>query len=156
MIPPSISNYLAQRGVPFRAAHHPPGVTAQEIAAQAHISGKRFAKTVVLKRGGEPILAVLPASERIDLQRLGDLLGGRVTLAAEDEQDRLFPGCERGAMPPLGALYRLPVVVDADLATEESIAFNGGTHADVIEMSWNDFVALASPRVIEYAIPDVD
>jgi Ala-tRNA(Pro) deacylase len=53
-------------------------------------------------------------------------------------------------MPPLGGLFGLPVVVDACLAHEESIAINGGTHTDVIEISWADYERTEHPRVLEH------
>jgi len=126
------------------------GVTAQEAAASAHVSGKRFAKTVVLRQRGQYVLAVLPADERVDLERLSALVGSTVTLASEEECDRLFPECERGALPPLGELYGLPVLADAHLARHEWICMSGGTHSDVIEMRWDDFRRVALPRVIDY------
>jgi Ala-tRNA(Pro) deacylase len=151
MIPDNILRFLDEKGVRFRIEEHPLRVTAQEVAHAAHVSGRRFAKTVVLRQAGRGyVLAVLPADEQIDLSRLGGLLGGRVELAREDEFDRLFPGCERGAMPPFGALYRLPVVVDACLARQGAIAFNAGSHTEVIEMAWEDFRQVAEPRVVDY------
>jgi Ala-tRNA(Pro) deacylase len=150
MIPAQIRSFLDERHVRFAVRAHPLRVTAQEIAQSAHVSGHRFAKVVVLRHGSGHLMAVLPADERVDTDRLAELLGGQVTLATEDEFDELFPGCERGAMPPLGELYRMPVVADACLAAHESIAFSGGTHEDVIEMRWQDFQRIAHPRVVDY------
>jgi len=150
MSPQAIRHYLDQKQVPFRVAEHPVrGVTAQEVAASAHVSGKRFAKSVVLRLRGQYVLAVLPADERVDLDRLSALCGDAVTLASEQECDQLFPECERGALPPLGELFRLPVVADEHLAHNEWICMSGGTHTDLIEMRWDDFQRLAHPQVVD-------
>jgi Ala-tRNA(Pro) deacylase len=150
MIPNEIKNYLDRQGVPYRQATHPYTVTAQRTAQATHVSGKQFGKTVVLRRGKDYMIAVVPATERLDLDTLRDVLGPGIELADEREMEPLFPGCEPGAMPPLGGLYGIPVVADSCLAKYPDIEFNGGTHTDVIEMSWDDFVKSEHPRVIEH------
>jgi hypothetical protein len=42
----------------------------------------------------------------VNLERLLELAdGGRIRVVEEDELQRLFPGCEPGAVPPLGPLF---------------------------------------------------
>jgi len=74
-------------------------------------------------------------------------------LTSEREMEQLFPDCEVGAMPPLGSLFNLPVIVDLSVAEQEFIAFNAGTHRDVIHMSYGDFSRLINPAVAKFAIP---
>jgi Ala-tRNA(Pro) deacylase len=150
MVPLPIKNYLEQRRVPFRASEHPFGVTARMTAQHAHVSGKRFGKTVVLKQNGRFLLALVPAAETVDLSALADLIGPGITLASEAELTELFPDCEPGAMPPLGGLYGLPVVADACLEKHATITVNGGTHTDVIELRWEDYVHTEHPRIIAH------
>jgi Ala-tRNA(Pro) deacylase len=150
MIPDQIKSYRDRTGIPFRASTHPYGVTAQRTAEMAHVSGKTFGKAVVLRQGEQYVLAIVPADERIDLSALRDLIGPNVDLASEAEMSRLFPGCEEGAMPPLGGLYGLPVVADACLAKQETITMNGGTHTDVIELRWEDFERVEHPRMLTH------
>jgi Ala-tRNA(Pro) deacylase len=148
MVPDPIKNYLDERGVPFRASEHSYGVTAQRTAQAAHVPGRRFAKTVVLKQNGRFLLAVVPAVESVDLAAVRDALGPGLTVASEEEMAELFPSCEAGAMPPLGGLYGLPVIADACLEKQPTITVNGGTHTDVIELRWEDFVQAEHPRII--------
>jgi Ala-tRNA(Pro) deacylase len=152
MVPQSLRNYLDARQVPYRVLPHAHSPTAQETAHAAHVSGRRLAKVVLMRRSASPgfLVAVLPANEKIDLGRLSEELGESVTLAAESEFERLFPEFEAGAAPPLGELAGVPVVADACLARQDSIVFNGGTHTDLIEMAWNDFARLAAPRICDY------
>jgi Ala-tRNA(Pro) deacylase len=130
-------------------------MTALESAAAAHVSGKRFAKPVLLRDlvGSRFVLAVLPATELIDLERLGQSLGFPVALATEDEWFKLFPDCEPGAAPPFGTLVAVPVIADAHLALAQWIAVPGGTHTDLIEMAWKDFQRIARPAIIDYGRP---
>jgi len=150
MVPTTIKSYLDERGVPFRGAAHPQGVTAQEEAQRAHISGKQFGKTIVLKQGDQYLIALVPADEQVDLDALCDLIGSGIELASESEMAPLFPDCEAGAMPPFGGLYGMPVVADACLTRQATLTVNGGTHTDVIELAWSDFVAAEHPRIVTH------
>jgi len=118
------------------------------------ISGKEIAKTVVLRAGAqgeETILAVLPGSRHVKLDKLAAAIGKPVRLASEAEFASLFPDCELGAMPPFGALYNLPVYVDESLAKDAEVVFNAGTHHDAVRMRYDDFVRLARPKVCTFA-----
>jgi prolyl-tRNA editing enzyme YbaK/EbsC (Cys-tRNA(Pro) deacylase) len=44
--------------------------------------------------------------------------------------------------------------VDESIAISEYIAFNAGTHQDVIRMSFSDFAALVNPLVAAFATPN--
>jgi Ala-tRNA(Pro) deacylase len=143
MIPNRIIDYLEEHGVPYERHVHRRAFTAQELAAAMHVTGRRVAKTVVVGIADRVWLAVLPASESIDVARLESVLRARfVRILPEAEFARLFPECERGAEPPFGRLYGLPVVVDADLAEAERIVFAAGTHEEAIEMRYEDFADL--------------
>ncbi len=150
MIPDPIKNYLDDHAVPFRASEHPYDVTAQRTAQAAHVSGTRFGKTIIVKRGGEYFMVVVPATESVDLTALRDLLGPNVGLASELEMTTLVPACEAGAMPPLGGLYGLPVIADACLERQSTITVNAGTHTDVIELRWEDFVQSERPQILTH------
>ena len=49
-------------------------------------------------------------------------------------------------MPPIGGLYDMPVYLDSSLAGEDTIAFNAGTHRDVVHMRTAEYRKLARPR----------
>ncbi len=147
-----LKQFLDSRGVKYVSVQHSPAYTAPEIAASAHVVGREFAKTVIVKIGGEMAMVVLPANRKVVLADLREMLeADRVRLATEEEFKATFPDCELGAMPPFGHLYDLPVYAAASLAEEPEIAFNAGTHTEVIRMSYADFAALARPQMLEFA-----
>jgi Ala-tRNA(Pro) deacylase len=144
----ALQTFLDSHQVKYVTIRHSPAFTAQEIAASAHIPGKQLAKTVIVNLDGNLAMAVLPASDTVDFERLKTSAGARtVALANEqDFQDR-FPECEVGAMPPFGNLYGLDVWVAARLAEDEEIAFNAGDHTELIRMAYRDFERLVQPKV---------
>jgi Ala-tRNA(Pro) deacylase len=150
----AIHDFLSEAHVPYAVMPHPPAFTVQEEAAATHVPGRNWAKVVVCVVDGEPVQAVLPATTTVNLDRLLELTGGgEIRLAEEDELGELFPDCEPGAMPPFGPLYGQAVFVDASLAAESDIVFNGGTHIDAIVMRWADFANIVSPIVGTFAEP---
>jgi len=146
-IPSNISEYLDSHHISYQSYRHPPAYTAQGIAQAQHISGKKLAKVVMVAADdNRMIMTVVPASHRVDLNRLGNLLDTRwVRLATEEEFENYFPECELGAMPPLGNIYHLDVWVDEKLVSLPKISFNAGTHAEIIQMSYLDFERLVKP-----------
>jgi Ala-tRNA(Pro) deacylase len=156
MIAEELRQFLESRGTRYHVYEHEPCYTAQEIANSVHVSGKHFAKTVLIRVDEEPetlALAVLPGHERIDFTRLGRQLGHAVALASEEVVQQVFPSFELGAAPPIAALASRAlsaVLVDADLAKEDLVAFNGGTLTGVVEMQWAEFARLTQPRLLDY------
>lgn len=146
-----LKQFLDSRGVKYVSVHHSPAVTAAEVAESAHVAGRDFAKTVMIKVDGQLAMVVLPANRHIVLSDLRDMLDSRrVELATELEFAEQFPDCEVGAMPPFGNLYGLPTYVAAGLAMDEKITFNAGSHREVITMDFEDYADLVQPRIVDF------
>ncbi len=144
-----LSTYLDQNGVKFVTISHSPAFTAQEIAASAHIPGKELAKTVMLKLDGELVMAVLPATEQVSMERIRSVTGAHACeLASESDFKDVFPDCELGAMPPFGNLWDLQVFVDQRLREDEQIAFNAGSHTELVKLPYSEFERLVQPTVV--------
>jgi|SRR5690554_3694161 len=147
-----LKDFLDKNNIKYVSIKHSSAYTAQEIAAAAHIPGKELAKTVILKIDGRMVMAVLPASYKIDFELLKEVTGAaRVRLADEHEFIDKFPGCEPGAMPPFGNLYGVDVYVAKSLTEDEEIAFNAGTHTELIKMNYKDFEKLVKPKILEFS-----
>jgi Ala-tRNA(Pro) deacylase len=138
--------YLRENGVPFEIHHHPPAYTAQRVAEAEHISGKMMVKVVMAFADGKMVMLAVPAPKHVSLTKAAEAIGAKeVRLAHEDEFAAAFPDCDVGAMPPFGNLYGIPVYADVELAQDESIVFNAGTHEDTINMKYADFERLVKP-----------
>jgi Ala-tRNA(Pro) deacylase len=149
----SIKKYLDLQGIPYEHHVHRTAYTAQEVAAEEHIPGKMVAKTVLVKEDNRLVMAVLPASIKVDLATLKNTLQAReVRLASEFEFTGLFPDSEVGAMPPFGNLYGIPVYVEKSLTKDHEIVFNAGTHQDTIRMRYDDFARLVQPTVCSFGL----
>ncbi len=140
----SLTEYLDTHNILYTVITHSPGLT--------HISGKEIAKTVMVKLDGKLVMAVLPANFHVDLAALKRALKAKtVELASEDDFKFRFSDCETGAMPPFGNLFGLPVFAEENLSRDKEIAFNAGTHRELIRMAWDDFKRLAEPMILRFA-----
>jgi Ala-tRNA(Pro) deacylase len=147
-----LKDFLDRHNIKYVTISHSLTYTAQEIAASAHIAGKELAKTVMVKTDDKMAMAVLPASYKVDLDRLKKAAGtGKVELANEQEFRDLFPESEVGAMPPFGNLYGMEVFVDESLSQDKEIAFNAGSHTELIKLAYRDFERLVKPKAAKFA-----
>ena len=148
----SLLNYLDENNVAYVTLYHSPAYTAQGIAGLAHIPGQELAKTVIVLLDAKLAMAVLPASYHVDLMLLRKWAKAKtVELASEDDFQGRFAGCETGAMPPFGNIFGIPVYAEQSLAKDKEIAFNAGTHRELIRMRWDDYKRLVQPTMLSFA-----
>lgn len=150
---PSLKEFLASRGAAYEVVAHPDAFTAQEQAAVSHISGRSWAKVVLVKERDGYAMAVLPACCAVDLNRLKGLIGhGPIRLASLEEILGVISDSEPGAIAPFGGRYGLPVLLDRELLRQREIAMPAGDHHTAIRMRAAEFLRLAAPRVGDFAV----
>jgi len=148
-----LKEFLDRNTVPYISIKHPNAFTAQHVAARAHIPGKNMVKTVMIMIGDTMAMAILPATFYVDFNLLREMTGvSDVRLASEQEFKYMFPDCETGAMPPFGNLYNMDVYAAKVLTEDDMIAFNAGTHSEIIQMTYLDFARLVHPKVVKFAM----
>ncbi len=146
-----LRQFLDENLVKYVVITHSKAYTSQGIAACAHIPGNELAKTVMLKKDGELCMAVLPASKQVNLAVFAKLTKSEdVSLASERDFKDRFPDCEVGAMPPFGNLYGLRVYADSSLTRDKEIAFNAGSHLELVQLAYGDFERLVQPTIIDF------
>jgi Ala-tRNA(Pro) deacylase len=140
MIPSMIEAHLRQKHQGFEHHVHPAVMTAQELAASEHVAGRRVAKPVVIRMAGKLALAVVAASERLNLAALEEATGQSAQLVEEDEFAAQFEPCERGSEPPL-AIFGAPIFMDSKLEGEPMLLMPAGTHRDAVLLDTHEWMA---------------
>ena len=149
-VPEQLKKFLHASKVQHELITHPEAFTAQEVAHAIHKSGKVLAKTVVVEADGKYVMTVVPAHHKVKLDAVKTVLSAKdVRLAKEEKLRELFPDSDLGAMPPVGPLYNLTVVVSKALAEKPEIIFNACTHTDCVKMKYTDFEKVVKPKVAE-------
>jgi len=147
-----ITEYLDQKKVKYQVCSHRPAFTAQQIAAEEHVSGMDVAKPVIVQADGKYYMCVLPACCKVDLEMLrGHLRAGEVQLADEKEMAKLFPDCELGAEPPFGNLFNLPTIMDDTLGKDGFIVCQSGKHDQAVRINLQDYEKLVHPKVVHFS-----
>jgi Ala-tRNA(Pro) deacylase len=135
----TMQEYLEDNHVPYEVAKHSKTGSSAMTAQASHVPGASLAKGVVLKWDGSYLLAVVPATQHVDLEKVGKIVGEQVQLATEEEASALFPDCDTGAVPIFGAPYRVACVIDDGLEQRGDIYFEGGDHRTLVHVSRDGF-----------------
>lgn len=138
----TLQEYLKREGISFELAHHRPTFNSASTAEAAHVPGDNLAKGVLVDDGMGYLLAVIPATHRLNLEMMRRTLHRPVELAAEGELGELFPDCAGGAVPALGSAFGLETVVDQALLERPEIWLEAGDHEDVVHLSGASFRSL--------------
>ena len=152
----NVKHFLETRHIPYETIPHRETFDAQHLAQALATPGLEVAKTVLLRADHDYryIVAVLPASHRIDLEELSRFLGGaELSLATEVEIAERCPDCEFGVLPPFGSHYGAQTIVDESLTADETISFECSSHTEAMRMKYIDYYNFEHPLVARFARP---
>ena len=113
--------YLDARGVKYEVLPHLRTQTSLQTAREAHIPPEHLAKSVLLEDEQGYLMAILPASRRIEPGRLERTTGRRLELATEPELVERFQDCQVGAVPPLGEAFGIRTLINESLLVADEI-----------------------------------
>lgn len=135
----TLSELLDSRSVDYAIVPHPRTESSMATAEAAHVPGARLAKAVIVWHGEEALMVVVASNHHVHLGRLHRHLGAEVGLATERDVARLFPDCDEGAIPPVGAAYGLKSLLDRALLDEPEVFFESGDHTSLVRVGGEQF-----------------
>lgn len=147
----AVAQYLDSQGVRYEVIEHRQAFTAAAEARASGIDADDAAKTVALRDEAGYRLAVIPASQRLDLHKVRELVGGGedLRLATEDEMAGDFGSFELGALPPFGQMLPAPEMMDRRLLDHDRILCSGGDHRHSVLVDPKEIVRVATPQVAD-------
>lgn len=148
-----VPEFLNEQRVSYEMIVHPPAYTSQKRARRLHVPGKQLAKCVLLSRPRGFLLAVLPATQQVDLEQLSRVMEQPVRLATDLEIADIFRDCEWGVLMPFGTLYGIPTLLEESFEPESVMVFEAHFHAVTIRMNCRDFEKVERPRRLRFARP---
>jgi prolyl-tRNA editing enzyme YbaK/EbsC (Cys-tRNA(Pro) deacylase) len=142
-----VQNALAGLGLDASVVELPSSArTAQEAADSVGTTVGQIVKSLVFLCDGEPVLALVSGSNRLDVARLGAVAGGEIA-RADAAAVREATGYAIGGVPPVGHATRLPTFIDEDLLAYETVWAAGGTPHAVFEIAPDVLARAASASV---------
>ena len=143
-IAPTLQKYLTAENIQYKEIPHEFTMSSNRTAEACHVSGDRLAKGIVLRRDGDYILAVMPASHHLRLSELRTKFGNNVDMANEAEINRLFRDCAHGAVPAVGRCYGLDLIVDDSIEAQPEVYMEAGDHETLLHMGHAQFARLTA------------
>ena len=141
-VPDTITTFLRAHDISFHVVEHAATACSAETAEAAHVPGDLLAKGIVVCDGERYLVAVIPASHRLDTEALADLVHRRLGLAAEEDFALLFRDCRPGAVPPIGEAYGVPTILDDAFTDASDVYLEAGDHEHLIHLDRAAFGAL--------------
>jgi Ala-tRNA(Pro) deacylase len=136
----TLRKYLDQQQVEFKLIPHPHTNNSMDTAQQAHVSGNRLAKAVIVKGDGNYSMVVVPSVEHVDFAVLREQFGQGMELATETELGELFPDCATGAVPPIGDAWGMDTYLDNCFqADQQEVFFEAGDHEELVRVTGEQF-----------------
>jgi Ala-tRNA(Pro) deacylase len=147
----AVTGYLEKQGVPFEVVEHERTESATEEAKAAGVPAEDVAKTVVLRDDDGYRLVVIPASRRLDLQKVRSLLDGShgLRFVTEAEMAADFGDFEVGALPPFAPMLEAVELMDERLLDHDRILCGGGDHRHGVWLDPLDLVRAGQARVAD-------
>jgi Ala-tRNA(Pro) deacylase len=141
---------LREQGIGFEPLRHPRTQTAIDEAHALHASADRVGKTIVVHTPDGRVRVLIPASERLSLPKLREVIGSdEIRLATEDELGTAYPAFELGAVPPFGGAEGDRVVTDRRVAGLESVIVEAGSHSDSLRIATEDLIEITNAIVAD-------
>ncbi|OGT80088.1 MAG: hypothetical protein A3H91_16885 [Gammaproteobacteria bacterium RIFCSPLOWO2_02_FULL_61_13] len=138
----TVQNCIIREGIHYDVIGHPSTRDSMHTAEAAHIPGDQLAKCVLLEDETGFLMAIVPATHRVELGALRRQLSRRLGLATEAELGGLFTDCQPGAIPPLGMAYGIETVLDESLTECTDIYFEAGDHLNIVRVTGKYFLKL--------------
>ena len=138
----SVQDHLNREGVRYEMIAHEHTRDSNHSAQAAHIPGDQLAKCVMLEDDEGYVMAVLPATHKVDLGAVHRQLDRKLGLATDRELADLFKACEPGAIPPLGRAYGIDTILDESLTGAQDVYFEAGDHMTLVHVTGRDFQRL--------------
>jgi len=135
----TLQEYMETQQIHFDVIEHSHTDSAMRAAQVAHIPGDQMAKPILLGDDSSYLLAVVPATHRLDLDRLNQLTARSLVIMNEEEMEIAFSDCDRGALPAVGEPYGIDTVVDNTLLHLEDVYFEFGDHEHLIHLKGEAF-----------------
>jgi prolyl-tRNA editing enzyme YbaK/EbsC (Cys-tRNA(Pro) deacylase) len=124
--------------------------TAVEAAAAIGTSVERIVKSLVFAAGEQPVLVLASGPNRVDVTRVGQLVGAPLRRASAD-QVRAWTGFAIGGVPPVGHTPPLLTFLDEDLMQYDQVWAAAGTPNAVFAIAPAELARITQAMVVEVA-----
>ncbi len=138
----TVKQYLDSRHIAYELIKTPAFESPYQAASLANISPQELFYPIVLRDNYGLLMAVLPATHKVDYARLALLLHRSFELALTNQLSGVFTDCHPGQIPPLGEAYGIRTIIDAAISVPDEVYVVSGTNTQLIKLARKDFMLL--------------
>ena len=150
-IPKKTKQYLDKKMAKYEELSHKTVYTAYDMAQTLRKELKMIAKSLLIATDKAYIIAVVPASMRLDLGKLKSALKAKkVSIPDEKIMVKVFK-VKPGAMTAFGGLHQVEVWVDKSLLKTKDVILSAGSFTDSVRMKAKDFIELEQAKLANFA-----
>ena len=125
--------------------------TAADAATAIGCEVDQIVKSLVFVADDAPVIVLVSGADRVDVQKLGGLVGADAVRRAGGDEARDATGFTIGGIPPFGHARALAVVVDRGLLGHEIVWAAAGRPDAVFSIRPDDLVRASGGRVGDLA-----
>ncbi|NRB39237.1 MAG: YbaK/EbsC family protein [Pseudomonadales bacterium] len=131
----ALKEYLSNHYIPYDCVHHEHSDSSFNSAAMAHIPSPQLAKAVIIESElGTPLMATIPANKCVSFEAIDEVTTLHYHMMKESEANRLFEDCESGALPSIGDVFGVEMIVDNRLLIDQPVYIEAGDHKTLLKI----------------------
>ncbi len=148
----SLRAFLISNGIRHRFIEFDEPVKTVEQAAKK-VSVEKIVKSIVLVGSDQkPVLAILPAENRVSYKKIKSLLGIRDVRLANPSEVLEYSGYPIGGVPPFNNIQR--ILMDPDVLRNAKSIGGGGDPNKLVEVGTQDIIEHLKPLVADFSSND--
>lgn len=121
--------------------------TAESSALALGVETERIVKSMVFSVEGEPVVALLPGNLRADMKAAATALKVKKVRLADPQAVQKWTGFVVGAVPPVGHLKKIPVLMDDRIPRDGNIYPAAGEINNAFETSFEILKQITNAKV---------
>ncbi len=134
-----LNQYFGRQNIQVHEIHHERVCSLAGAVDAAFVAAEVALKATVLIDLKGAVMAVLPLPADLDVAAVNRVLGRNLQVLTAAQSDKLFTDCEKGAQPPVGAAYGMPVIVDESLFEQDLFYLQSGCNSTLLQMDGRGF-----------------
>lgn len=144
---------LTKAGVAFTLASYDYDPNAERVGLQAAeamgVPSDIVFKTLMALVDGNPVCAVVPSNEEINMKKLAAAFGGKSAQMMKPADAERLTGYRVGGISPFGQKRPVPTAIEEIALLNEEIFLNGGQRGLQVKLRPDDAVAVLTATVAD-------
>ena len=149
-----VQNYLKKTNLSHELIPHKKVYTAYDASQTLKMQPKQIVKSLIVKVKNNFALILLSADKNIDFKKLAKQFNAKpIDVKIPDEKVLMKKlGIKPGTAHVFGEIYKIPVVIEKDLAKLNDAVFSSGDLTQSLKLKVNDFIKQQKAEIAQFGV----